>query len=98
MDTAPDSIEQFVMSTLAELAHRSRDEVARHTSLLDLGVDSLMISTLVAFIEAEYGRGLTLEQVVALYQAASVQDVLLAIGRPADDAVAALTQADPALA
>src|SRR5258708_1088576 len=81
MDMGPDSIEQFVVTTVAELAHRSNEEIARQTRLFHLGIDSLMITTLGAFIEARYMRSLPPEEVTALYEAACIDDVLIAVGR-----------------
>jgi acyl carrier protein len=80
MHTKPESIENFVTSTISELVHRPQDEVVPETSLLDLGVDSLTITTLVAFIEAKYGPTLSAEQVTALFSATRVDEVLLALG------------------
>ena len=79
MQTGADSIEEFVISTIVEFAHCRRDDVVRETSLVDLGVDSLVVATLVTFVEAEYGCAFTSAQRTSLYSATRVDDVLLAV-------------------
>ena len=74
-----ESIDAFVTSTMAELAHCRQDDVVRGTSLVDLGVDSLAMATLVAFIEAEYGCIFVPTQLRALYSASRVDELLLAV-------------------
>ena len=79
MQSGSDSIEGFVISTIAELAHCPRDEVQPRRSLLDLGVDSLRVATLATFVEAAYGCTFTPAQLTTLYEAGGVDEVVLAV-------------------
>ncbi len=79
MQTVAGSMEGFVTATLAELARVRVDEVAQQRLLADLGVDSLAIATLVAFVESEYGCTFSPEQLTTLYSATNVEDVLRAV-------------------
>jgi acyl carrier protein len=79
MDGTPDSMEAFVMATIAELAHCEAGEVVEQASLVDLGVDSLAIATLATFVEAEFGCTFSPEQLTRLYSAMRVNDVLAGI-------------------
>lgn len=74
-----DAIKEFVVSTIAELVHCERDIVLAATSLLAIGVDSLSISTLVTFVEAEYGCTFTVSQLMDLYAAIDLDKVVGAV-------------------
>jgi acyl carrier protein len=92
VQTGADSMEGFVVATIAEFAHCRHDDVVRQASLIDLGVDSLAIATLATFVEAEYACTFTPEQLTTLYSATCIEDVLLAVrqvlGSAADCAAA----------
>jgi acyl carrier protein len=79
MHKRADSADEFVIATIAEFACCGQGEVARETSLVDLGVDSLWIATLTTFVEAEYDCTFTPTQLMSLYAAARVDDLLLAV-------------------
>jgi acyl carrier protein len=100
MNGRADSIEGFTISTIAELVRCRADDVVRHGLLVDLGVDSLAISTLATFVEAEYGCAFTPAQLTTLYSATRVDEVLLAVrqatGRAADRAVSTTPRAEQA--
>jgi acyl carrier protein len=79
MHRAPQSIDEFVMAKIASVAHFHAEEVVRQTRLEELGVDSLGLATIAAFVEAEFDCAFTSTQLASLYSAARVADVVLAV-------------------
>jgi len=79
MGTTADAIDEFVISTLADFTYGRPEKMGRETSLADLGVDSLALTTLATFVEAEYGCAFTPAQLTALHAAGQIGDVLQAV-------------------
>jgi acyl carrier protein len=96
MNGRDDSIEEFVIATIARFAYCTKEEVGRETLLADLNVDSLGIATLATFVEAEYGVTFTPSHLFTLYSAVRVDEVVeavsLAASGRADDCVVATVE------
>lgn len=80
MHATADSVKAFVIGTISELTRCAPQAVTSGALLADLGVDSLSITTLAAFIEGEYGCTLAPAQLRSLYLAVDLEDVLRAVG------------------
>ncbi len=68
MDSAY-SIHGLVCSTLAEAAKRDVRDLTDRTSLADLAIDSLSLTTLIAQLEATFSIQLSADEKMAIYDA-----------------------------
>ncbi len=69
-------ITEFVLSTLSTAFNLERDELSLKTQLLDLGIDSMNMTALVAHIEAEYACEFSAEQMLELFRATNIQELV----------------------
>jgi acyl carrier protein len=75
------ALDEFVLETLAMACNAERSLLTLETGLDEIGLDSLSLTAVVAQIEAVYGCRFESEDVVELFQAAAVRDVVLMIRR-----------------
>jgi acyl carrier protein len=75
------SLKEFLMTTLAAAANVERRTISEETSMLDLGIDSLTLASLVAQVEMRYGCEVPLERVYELFDAPLVRDVVAIVSR-----------------
>ncbi len=68
-------IEDVVLETLARTCNVTPSEIQPDTDIAALGIDSMGLTVLAAHIEATFGLAFSEEQLLRLYQAASVRDV-----------------------
>jgi acyl carrier protein len=69
-------IHDAVLSFMSEVCNVERSQLHQNTALAELGFDSLSAAALTFRIESELGVELTQEDVVSLYQAGDVNDVI----------------------
>jgi acyl carrier protein len=72
----PKATDEFVMSTIAAACDFERDRLTADSDLLEIGVDSLGITTLIAHAEATYACDFTIEQTAKLFRATTVREVI----------------------
>jgi acyl carrier protein len=70
------SFDRVVISIVANVTNRDEQTLSSRTSLADLGLDSLSLTTIVSLIESTYGCEAPIEQVLELYDAQSVGDLI----------------------
>ena len=83
----------FVTTAIAESCCADPASLAPETQLADLGLDSLVMTSLVSLVEAAYPVDLSPEEVLEMYQAVSLGDMVNLIVRviEATPGAAALT-------
>jgi acyl carrier protein len=85
METS-DNVTEFVLSTLSTAFNFERSELSLNTQLLDIGIDSMSMTALVAHIEAEYGCEFSADQILELFRVTDIQGLIAkvsAVTRPA---------------
>lgn len=70
------SVEEFVVSAIAAACNLEKAAVTLDTDVLDVGLDSLHLLTLVGQVESTYGCEVTPEQMVGFFDAPCVRDVV----------------------
>ncbi len=72
----PESLEEFLIATIAETCSFERSALTLETSLVDIGIDSLNMTAVLARIELVYDCQLKEEQVIEVLQADRIADVV----------------------
>lgn len=67
--TRPDTLEETVLGCLAQSCYLAREDLRADLRLVDLGLDSLAITSVVAELEAVYSLDLSPDAIVSLLQA-----------------------------
>jgi acyl carrier protein len=68
--------DDLIRSAIALACQRGGLPIADNTGVMDLGLDSVAFIGIVSSLEAEKGSDLSEEQLVALYQASTVGDII----------------------
>ena len=71
-----DSLTSLVVGALCAACNVDPASVDSNTSLIEMGMDSLSLTAVVTQVEAAYGCELSAEQILELFQAESIQDLL----------------------
>jgi acyl carrier protein len=81
MSGAENSLAVLVTETISETCNVNRESVGESTSLIDLGVDSFSLATIVTCIEAAYDLEFGTDEVLQFLQAQSVADLICRFAR-----------------
>jgi acyl carrier protein len=76
---ATESIEQFVISTIAAVCDAEDAQICPDSALTDLAMDSLRITAFSAHLQATYGCDVTPDNIVAMLEAPCVSDLLMIV-------------------
>jgi len=74
-------LDDLVITTLAAACNIERAQLSPETGLDEIGLDSMSLVALVAQLEALYGCQFESEQVLGLFEARRIRDVVLLVGR-----------------
>lgn len=74
-------VEEFVVAAVAAACNLEKAVVTLDTDVLEVGLDSLHLLTLVGQVESTYGCTVTPEQVVGFFDAPCVRDVVRLVER-----------------
>ena len=77
----PESVDEFVIRTVAAICDLEISQVAPDTALSDLSMDSLRITAFAAHVQAEHGCEVTPGDVMDLLEAACVCDLAVIVNR-----------------
>ncbi len=70
-------LDGFVCSAIASACNVEPTEVTSSTNLLDVGMDSLNLVSIIAQIQIHFGVEFSSDQVVALFDASMVADLVI---------------------
>ncbi len=74
-----ETVDDFVMTTIAETCNFDRSAIDRRSSVAEIGMDSLRLTAFVAHVEAAFDCELSADQIVTLFEAPHVQDIVTLI-------------------
>jgi acyl carrier protein len=77
----PVALETLVVDTLATTCQRDRNTITLHTNLIDLGIDSLTLTTVAAIVESHYEGEITQGEFLLLIQCDTVSDMVAVLNR-----------------
>lgn len=77
-------IDDFVMSTIAEICNLAPEAITPTTNLTDIGFDSLTAVSFVSTVETAYGLELDNEALVELFGATTAAEVIAFVERVRD--------------
>jgi acyl carrier protein len=83
------SIDDFVLSTIAEICNLEPAVLAPTTSLAEIGFDSLTAVSFVSAVETVYGLQLDNDALVELFGTTRLAEVIAFVARVLEDAPAA---------
>lgn len=69
-------LQATIVKSIAEACYLSPEDLRLDLSLIDLGLDSLAITSIVADLEARWQRSFSEDQITAMFQAADVHGLL----------------------
>jgi acyl carrier protein len=87
---SPDAMKNAVLSAVAEACYLKPEELRLEISLLDLGLDSLVITSIIAGLENLWHRSFRQDQLIALFEAGDLGDFLQKVLSMAAETSAAL--------
>jgi acyl carrier protein len=73
------NLEEWVLATVAELCQQDRQNVTADTNVLDLGLDSLGLSVLMAQVETNCHCEFNEIHVAQLFEARSLRDLIAVV-------------------
>jgi acyl carrier protein len=76
-----ESTKDFVLSAVAQACNVGRDTLHDASTLTDIGMTSLSVSSLVALIEARYDIRLGNDAITGLYEAPSLRELVALVDR-----------------
>jgi acyl carrier protein len=84
MVAVPASIEEAIIDAIAAACPAASATITRSTRLLDLGMDSLTLVTVLSQIEILYGVAFETDEVVELLGAEDVSELIATVARTLD--------------
>jgi acyl carrier protein len=76
MPLVTEALPELVVSTLSAACNLDAQTIDLQTGLADIGVDSMIMATLLTFVEAEYMCEFSQQQILQFLQAESVGQLL----------------------
>lgn len=79
--SANESVEEFLMNAIAVATNLDRSWLTPSMVLTEAGIDSLNLTAVIARVEAEYGCGFDEAELIQMFGAERVSDVIALVQR-----------------
>ncbi len=73
------SLDEWILATVAEMCQQDPRNVTEDTTVLDIGLDSLALSMLLAQVETNWKCELTETDMARLFEALSLRDLIAVV-------------------